>query len=302
MNKFTFNWGVVIAAIVLLFYAYIAFNGSLYLDFVNGNVLWSALFAAVLIFIVCVCVYVMCVARATRWKGIGTTGQVMFGLIIFVTFCVAGIPFASFLNAAGNMKTINESVHEVQTAAKEMDAAYFTYVDNRVEEYKELLRKDSTLYYNAGGVDDDTKINNLSQSLKNHILPDGIDKVKMERSEWLNGVKSLSIWNIHTPNNLSHLAKCIDDGVAEYARISSLSYKGETYGEFKYKKFSDNIEKLKKNIGGVHYSIWSVLVAVICSMFMLLPYFLTRPSLAGRDTINKKNNYRKNDIEEPDYE
>lgn len=302
MNKFNFTWGVVIASLVLLFYTYMVFNGSLYLDDINGQVWISALIALGIICIVSLCVYVMCRARATRWKGIGTTGQVVFGLIILAVFCVAGIPFASFLNAANNQEEINQEIVTVQQTAIDLDKSYNDYVSKRVDAYKEVLEKTPALYAKAAGKDNATKIDNLTQSLKNRILPPGATDIQQSRHEWLNGIDGLSIWNMQTPQNLSYLTGCVQEWVTEYNTLSSIQYEGENVEAFSYVLFQERLDELKKNLGEMHYSIWSLIVAILCSAAMLLPYFLTQGSLAGftgTTIIDKINN---NDKEQPKYE
>lgn len=302
MNKFNFTWGVLIAALVLLFYTYMAFNGSLYLDVINGHIWISILLALAIVSIVSLCVFVMCRAKATRWKGIGTIGQLVFGAIILAVFCIGGIPFASFLNAANNQTEINKEIIGVQKTAIDLDQAYSDYVDVRIDNYKQKLEENHTLLENAAGKDDETKISNLAQSLRNRIFPPSVNEIQQKRHDWLHEIKGLSIWNIETPKNLSYLTSCVQEWVTEYNTLSSIQYEGEDVDTFTYALFQEKLDNLRKDLGEVHYSIWSIIVAVICSAFMLLPYFLTQGSLAGFDgtTIIEKINNK--DKEQPKYE
>ncbi len=292
MYRFKFNWGFLIATVVLLFYSYIAFNGSLYMSFVDGDVKIAALLTLLLLLIVCICVYVMCRARATRWKNIGVPGQVIFGGIILLTFCVAGMPFASFLNAAQSKDRINEEARNVQLTAMQLDNSYNDYVNERVADYEQVLLDNPSLYKKAGGMDNATKIVNLTTSLKNRILPKGLDAVQQERRNWLDGIEDMSIWNMHTPKNISYLSECVNSWADEYKEISSIIYNGEEVDAFSYPVFQEKLDELKADLSRVHYSIWSILVAILCSAFMLLPYFITPPFIGNRKYGNGNKNYK----------
>lgn len=292
MYKFRFNWGLLIATVVLFFYSYIAFNGSLYMSFVDGDVKVAALLTLLLVFIVCVCVYVMCRARATRWKNIGIPGQVVFGGIILLTFCVAGMPFTSFLNAAQSKDRINEEAHNVRLTAIQLDDSYNNYVNERVAAYEQVLSDNPSLLKKAGGKNNNTKTANLTTSLKNRISPEGLDAVQQERRNWLDGIEDMSIWNMHTPKNISYLSECVNSWVNEYSDLSSIIYDGEDAEAFSYLVFQEKLDELKADLGRVHYSIWSILVAIICSAFMLLPYFITPPFIGKKKYGDGVKNYK----------
>lgn len=288
MNKFNFSWGVLIAAIVLLAYTYITFNGCLYLW--EGALWKSFLASAVLLVIVCLCVFTLCKAKATRWKSIGATGQLIFGSIILASFFFAGIPFASFLNAVGNINKINQQVKHIQDAAIELDNRYILYVNTRVDNYAKTIINTPHIYNNAGGDTDSIKIANMTESLKWHLLPSNLDSVKQERRNWLNSIDNLSIWNIQTPKNLLYFSQCVEKWIDQYKNIASITYPNEDNNEFIYTAFDESYQSLHNNLSGIHYSWWSVIVAILCSFIMLVPYFITRTSLAGYEGKQKKSN------------
>lgn len=277
MRKFNLNWGVMVAAVVLFLYTYVSFLGLLYL--VDGVIWKAALAGLAVIGIVSVCVYVMCLAKATKWKGVGIVGQSVFGAIILVAFLASGIPFTSFLKVMENRSNIEKSINDVRTSAEGLNTAYNEYVLTRVDEYGQWLGDNSQVYQKAGGKDSIDKIANLTTSLERHLHPDSLDVRQKERKEWIGAIGEMSIYNIMLPRNLQYMQRCVDEWSKEYENMSKITYDGAPYEEFKYDKFSKSLTEVVTTLKKVSLSMWAIVVAILAFFVMLLPYWLTKKTL-----------------------
>lgn len=262
MRKFNLNWGVMLAAIVLLLYTYISFLGRLYQ--VDGVVWKAALFALVVIAIVATCVFVMVSAKVTKSKEIGLVGQIVFGCVILATFLVSGIPFTSFLKVAGSQDKIESEINKVKEAVSGLDVAYNKYAASRVLEYKQSLPVGSEL---------------KGLSLERRLCPDSIRSIQKQRQDWVARIGNMSIWNIQLPHNLKYMQQCVYEWTENYQQISSISYDGQSYKPFEYKEFGNSLETLMdsfsfKNAG---YSFWAIIVAILAALVMMLPYWIAIP-------------------------
>ena len=261
MRKFTLNWGVVLAAIVLLAYTYISFLGMLYK--VDG-VAWKAiLFAIAVIAIVAVCVYIMVNAKMTKSKEVGLVGQVVFGLVILGTFLFAGSPFTSFLKVVGNRADIESEISKVKSLSAGIDSSYNAYAIERAHQYKRVLEPSSELRV---------------QSLQRRLLPETISSVQEQRKEWVSQIEDMTIWNIRLPQNLKYMQQCVSDWSDNYTQLSSFAYDGERTQSFEYSAFQTELDSLMNDFKKAGYSFWAVLVAIIAALAMLLPYWLAIPT------------------------
>ena len=273
--------------IVLLGFTYFSFMGALYNKYVNGELWKAGLFAGAVILIVSICVVIMCVSRATRWKEIGKAGQVVFAVIILITFGVSAVPFTGFLNAIEKRQLIVEEISNTRIMADEIDQSYNKYVDNRINTYDYWLRADSTRYENAAGSSDSVKIANLTTSLRNRLQPQSLAKCQSERRAWLDSVQGMSIWNIMLPKNLDMLNKAAKSWKEEYVTLSDISYDGNPPELFPYKV---NDETPLKELGKLNTRWEAVLAALLSFFFMLLPYFVTRPFVGAKESNKNKKN------------
>lgn len=285
MRDFRINWAVILALIVLLGFTYFSFMGVLYNQkYVNGDLVTASLFAAGVILIVAVCVVVMCVSRATRWKEIGTAGQVVFALIILAVFGVSAIPFTGFMKAIDSKQEISDAINNTQRIADEIDQAYNNYVDKRVAAYDAWLRADSTRYQNAGGSTDSVKIANLTTSLRNHLAPPKLAQCQNTRRDWLGKVQGMSVWNIKLPRNIQYLNEAAKSWKNEYVALSDISFDGNPPKLFEYPVNEDNP---LKELGEFKNVSWVAIGAALLSFFfMLLPYIVTRPFIGGKESKN----------------
>ena len=136
MNK-KFSFSLVFSIVLLLAFAYITFLGLVYWR--EGNLSIPLLMVAGLIAVVLLCVVVMCKAKETRWKNIGTFGQIFFGIIILVSFLLSSVPFTNFLRVRHDKDDISEKVNAACEAAIAMDEAYSQYVEQRITDYQDNL-------------------------------------------------------------------------------------------------------------------------------------------------------------------
>ena len=302
MNK-KFSFSLVFSIVVLLAFAYITFLGLVYWR--EGNLSTPLLITFGLIAIVMLCVFVMCKAKETRWKNIGTFGQIFFGFIILVSFLLSAVPFTNFLRVRHDKDDISEKVNEACEAAIAMDEAYSHYVDQRIADYKDNLNlmvmgKDiSPTEYaecvaGATGNTDEEKIEALTKSLRMKLMPDSTAVVVAERQEWITNAKEVKILNPLTPANINTVDQQVNGWLDNCQDLSSIRYKGEETQGFEYSQFESKLKQLTDTYTKFRFpSIWAILIAIACFGIMLLPYFLAEGDLAaaeGRKNKNKKGN------------
>lgn len=261
MRKLQFNWGVVLAVIVLLAYTYYAFMGCLYMW--DGKI-WKALLAALAIIVVVTsCVYMMSLARATKWKDIGIIGQSFFGVIILAVFILASFPFTGFVQVHQDSDTISSSIASVKKDAMLLDSSYNAYAAQRVAAYRTSLN--STQYA-------DIKV----ASLHRHLMPKGIGKSQQQRKEWLQSLGEMSVWNVYLPNNLHYLTNCVNEWIANYQQLSGMSYAEENSlsNRFDYNIYESSLAELTSRLKKPKTSFLAILLAVFSAALMLVPYLL----------------------------
>lgn len=303
MRDFRINWAVILALIVLLGFTYFSFMGALYHEIVKGDLRIGGLYALGVILIVSVCVVIMCISRATRWKEIGTAGQIFFALVILVVFVLSAIPFTGFMKAIEAKDEIQAKIDQTKLDAERIDSTYNAYVEQRIIAYEEWLRSDSSRCENAGGSTYEVKITNLKTGLENHLKPQSLATCQAERKEWLSKIEGMSVWNIMLPKNLKTLGESTQMWLDDYVKLSNISF-GDPLVLFKYKNIDDNpLEEL----GKTHISLFAIIASLLAFFFMLLPYLVTEPSYATKTNNKKKDKKKQKDINQPveeekDYE
>lgn len=290
MKNFRINWAVILALIVLLGFTYFSFMGVLYNNHVNGDLWLGGGYALGVVLIVSVCVIIMCVSRATRWKEIGTAGQIFFALIILAVFGFSAIPFTGFMRAIESKEEIQGTINQTKWAADSIDQKYNVYVVQRINKYEEWLREDPSRFEYAGGSTNEVKIANLKTSLENHLKPQSLLICQNDRKEWLSRIEGMSVWNIMLPQNLDSLANAANRWSEEYVKLSNISFDGNPPKLFPYDRIDDNP---LGELGESHISAFAVVMALLAFFFMLLPYTVTESSFSGRTT--KKGKHKQND-------
>lgn len=292
MEKTKFNFAFVFSIVALLGFAYFAFMGLVYWK--NGDLVMPAILTAAGIVLVLVCLFVMCKGKSSRWT-IGKIGEVLFGIIILGTLLAAALPFTNFFKVVEQQDKIKTEIKAMFSSAESLDSAYNAYCTDRLEAYERTLKvackgktvrpKDYlTLVANAGGNDDEQKVDNLVKSLKRQLTPESMDSVHQKRAEWLESTGDMSVWNLKFPNNVNVIANQVKDYSENYAKLSQKIRKGEHAEPFSYPAFSSNLQQLQSNYTTLHFppTVLSLVVALIAFLIILLPYFITEGSLADK--------------------
>lgn len=274
MRYFRMNWAVILAMIVLLGFTYISFMGSLYSKYTGGDLLRAGLYALGVILLVSICVVIMCASRATRWKEIGTVGQIGFALVILVVFGISAIPFTGFMKAIEKKKEIRDRISHVKQVAENVDSIYNSYAESRVADYEQWLRADSLRCAVVEGMDFEQKVANLKTSLENHLKPQSLTKCQNDRKTWLLEMEKMSVWNVYLPKNLKVLSNSVNDWVSGYVELSDVSFDGNRPTLFKYESID---EDSLKELGEINISWVAVLAALLSFFIMLVPYLITTP-------------------------
>lgn len=307
MQKSTFNFAAVFATMALLVFSYITFLGLVYWK--GGDFKAPAVMTIIMMAIVASCVFIMCKAKATRWKKIGGIGQSVFGLIILGTFILAAFPFTNFLKAAKDSEDIRQLTDGIYQSAIYLDNAYHKYADNRVKNYQRQLQAISNsrssateagpaerLLYEqsikgADGGSDREKIHNLSNSLRDRLLPENAGPIIVQRHKWLENIRDVNIWNPMTPANINRIDETVNKWLDNYRQLSLVSYLGERPDTFTYDNFDDSITLLTDSYRKFHSpSFIAIVIALLCFGIMLLPYFTTEQSLAGKKEKTRNGN------------
>lgn len=270
MRKYYFDWSTVMALLFLLIYSYFSFMGSLYLF--KGEI-WQALLSAIiLIAIVSGCVYVMTLAKMTKFKEIGLVGQITLGIIMLSVFLLAAIPFTNFIYANQHGEEITKCIDITKSSAIGMETAYSKYVDRRVSDYEKQLRSTMT-YSQQHEISQDKEIALLTASLRRQLKPPSLDTIQSERKKWIESLSGMSIWNIMLPANLNRIKECVGEWVKEYKKMSDISFVGPDFDLFEYDDFSSAMSQLVNKLTEKHFSVWAIIAALICFGMMLLPYW-----------------------------
>lgn len=249
---------VFVAAAVLLFSTYITFLGRLYLE--NGTLASAILFSVLLVVGTCICVYLMCNAKAHKNHKKALYGQVACGVVIVILFgTVASIPFNNFISVWQHKKEVEGKTKDVTKTANDVDVAYISYVNGRLSAYQpnDTLRR---------------------ASLRRHLLPDGIDSIQQERHAWVESIGKMSPFNIAMPTNLNNLKSCANEWVDEYKKLAGIQYGDEPNPDnFEYDAFDKELDSLLNKLAHPGFSLLALLLALVAAFFMFLPYIFTRP-------------------------
>lgn len=293
MNNKKFNFAFVISIIVLLLYSYIVFMGIVYWK--DGNIVLSAVCAAALVVVTLVCIIIMCKAKATRWQRLGKIGQWVCGAIIFVALGLSTMPFAHFINLVMKQGEITASFEKAHKYGTESLQAYKEYVNKREIETRDFLHVvnagrgvNNPSQYEAifglpGNDSNSVKIDRMITSLHMTLLPDSLKESSEANLKNLEKGAKMTVWNIAMPQYINNMDKMVKLNVETLGKLSRKAhgYRGDNYEEFRYKKYTDENAHLKDTLTKMSPpSIISIIAALLCFAFMLLPYFLVERNLA----------------------
>lgn len=272
MRGFKFNFITIIAFVLLVVYAYLGAMGLLY-SYKGVKIMHAGLFFVGVIAIVSICIYLMCRARATRWQKVGTPAQIGLGVLIVATFFFISKPFSTYVTMMGEQGEVYQKIDSVVVAAKNLNAAYIDYANERIKNYQpnETTKERQDIRTNA---------------LRLQLMPPDMAAKQPDRNEWLDDIAGMKLHNIQMPNNLAQMDSCMDIWMKDYADMSGVIFEDEkNVAPFEYSTFAAQYETLRSSLGG--YSIWALVVAILCSIFMLIPYFTTVPDLSLREGNNE---------------
>ncbi len=292
MQKSSFNFATVFSLMVLFVFAYIAYLGMVYWQ--QGNQILPIALSLLLIVLVALCVFVMCKSKATRWRNVGRVGQWTFGFLVLVAFVAGSVPFTNFLRVLSDSDHIKTMVNTTCDKAIGIDADYEAYVDKRIADYRSSLSRIASGKANrpsvyqlcmgtAPGATDEQRINNLAKSLRSRLLPDSAANVIKERHQWLERAKNENVMNPLTPANVNKVSSCVDNWVVNYRELSKVSYQGEeNVPEFQVSEFDNSLRQLIQTYSTLQApSIVALLIALVCFVIMLFPYWITEGDLAA---------------------
>jgi len=270
MRGFKFNFITILAFVLLVVYAYLAAMGWLY----QGHKIEIAgMFFIGVVGVISLCIYLMCRARATRWQKVGTPTQIALGVLIVGIFFFISKPFSSYVTMMGQRTEMYNQIDSVVTAAKDLNKTYLEYAEERINNYnpneKSLERHD-------------IRVN----ALRMQLMPPDLAAKQPDRDKWLDDISGMKLHNIQMPNNLTNMDSCVYLWMKDYEALSEVIFDDEQDVQpFQYASFATQYENLRKHIGG--YSIWALVVAILCSIFMLIPYFTTEPDMSLREGNNE---------------
>lgn len=268
MRGFNFNFITVLAFTLLIIYAYMAAMGFLYQS-TDPDITMAGLCFVAAIAVVSVCIYIMCRAKASRWVKVGTPVQTVLGMVIVATFVFFGQYFSSYVSMLTQEDSVKEKIDENVNAAKRVNDAYNDYANKRIEDYQpqESTPKRQQL---------------RKRALERQLLPLDLSAKQLKRNEWLDSMRNskLQISNIQTPSNLNIIEHLVDSCVVDYKNLSDIVFIDEQdVAAFDFKYQSVNLREGIKN--WIVYL--SYFIAIICSVFMLIPYFTTDTDFSLKD-------------------
>jgi len=302
MNNLKFNFAAVISIIVLLLYSYVVFMGLVY--WLDGNIWKGVLYTLVLIAVVLVCVFFMCKARATRWEKIGKTGQIVFGVIILAALILSSMPFAHFLKLVNNQKQVTEAFEKSHKYASGLNLAYKDYVKNRKQKTLDYLyaveaghgssnpAEYESIFGMPGSDDNSSKINRMITALDKALLPGSLQRASEQDVQRLERGAKMSVWNVAMPGYVNRIDETVKKNIDTYSKISkdAHGYKGDNNSQaFTYPAYANQNAKLQEMLDTMSMpSVFSIIAALICFGFMLLPYYLTEKDVAAATSSDKR--------------
>ncbi|MBR2168661.1 MAG: hypothetical protein IJ920_10215 [Paludibacteraceae bacterium] len=240
----------------------------------KGSIPMAGMFFLGIVAVVSLCIYFMCRARATRWQAkVGIPAQIVLGLVIVATFFFIGKPFSSYVTMMGQRKQVAAEIALVVGAAKNLNSEYNAYAEKRIAAYHPNEKTDARKAIRMA-------------ALQRQLLPSQLAGKQAHRAEWLDEISGMSISNIQMPNNLINIDSCVTIWTNDYIAMSSVIFSDEVdVVPFAYDGFATHYQEFKSK--NVSYSIWALVVAVLCSIFMLIPYFTTTPDVSLSEGINE---------------
>ncbi|WP_373170228.1 hypothetical protein [Bacteroides uniformis] len=195
-------------------------------------------------------------------------------------------------------ESIVELYSETIDDARELDAKYREYVDQRCLSYKEtigglkvgtkgyadMVAKPLSLGFSQASVSE-----KYATRLKDFLLGENIDALNEKRTIWLSE-SATTIWNINLPKNIQDVTSSVNAWLTNYGELSQKQYSQErNYPKFEDESFNQNADRLQLLCTTiVPPSFIAILLSIICCAIILLPWIVTSKDIAA---IGDDNNY-----------
>lgn len=288
MSNKKFNFAFVISIIILLIYSYIVFMGIVYWK--DGDIVQGIIYAAALIAVTIACIVIMCRAKATRWKKTGNLVQILCGTIILAALALSTMPFAHFINLVVKQNEISESFDKAHEYGNKCLDAYKDYVKQREAKTRSDLLAISAgrgvnnpsdyqeIFGLPGNDSNDVKIERMINSLHKTLLPDSLTRANDEALNNLDKGAKMSVWNIAMPKYINSIDEMVKTNVETFRKLSENAhgFRGDNNSPaFTYQQYTDQNAQLKETLTHMSMpSVISIIAALVCFGFMLLPYYL----------------------------
>ncbi|MBP5687336.1 MAG: hypothetical protein J6X22_01675 [Muribaculaceae bacterium] len=294
MSNKKFNFVFVISIIILLIYSYIVFMGIVYWK--DGDIVQGIICSVALIAVTLACIIIMCRAKASRWKTTGNVVQIVCGIIMLAVLALSTMPFAHFINLVVKQKEITATFEKAHQYGSQSVVAYNNYVKEREAKTRDYLNavdaghgvsnpSEYQEIFGLPGSDSNTaKIDRMINSLHTILLPDSVTHANDEALQNLETGAKMSVWNIALPQYINSIDQMVRTNVATFSNLSKKAhgYKGDNnYPPFAYQQYTDQNAQLKEMLTHMSMpSVISIIAALLCFAFMLLPYYLVDRDLA----------------------
>lgn len=302
MSNKKFNFAFVISIIILLIYSYIVFMGIVYWK--DGDIMQAIIYTLALIAVILVGIIIMCMAKASRWKTTGNVVQIVCGVVMLGALALSTMPFAHFINLVVKQKEISEAFENAHLYGSQSVVAYNDYVKEREAKTRDFLNavdaghgvsnpsEYQEIFGLPGNDSNSSKIDRMIKSLHNILLPDSVTRANDEALQNLETGANMSVWNIAMPQYINSIDQMVRTNVTTFSNMSKNAhgYKGDNnYPPFSYQQYTDQATQLKETLNHMSMpSVISIIAALLCFAFMLLPYYLMDRDLA-QGTSGKRN-------------
>lgn len=302
MGNKKFNFAFVISIIILLIYSYIVFMGIVYWK--DGDIVQGIIYSVALIAVTLACIIIMCRAKATRWKKTGNVVQILCGIVMLAALALSTMPFAHFINLVVKQKEISEAFEKAHQYGSQSVVAYNKYVKEREEKTRFTLNaidaghgesnpsEYERVFGLPGNDSNSVKIDRMINSLHTILLPDSVTRANEEALKNLEKGAKMSVWNIAMPQYINSIDQMVRANVETFNKLSKNAhgYRGDNnYPPFTYKQYTDQNAQLKQMLTHMSMpSIVSIIAALVCFGFMLLPYYLVERDVAQSTSGSSK--------------
>lgn len=258
----------------------------------------SALVAIIFIVFIIWLLRAMCKAKSTRWLKIGLLGQIIFGLVILACLLCSSIFFTHYTKMIDEQEKIISTYTQTIDDARKLDEKYREYVAERssnyryqikslspnTQNYNLMIAKSAQIGYNSQQIAD-----KYQETMSKFLLGADIDELNTKRAEWLSE-NSTTVWNVNFPKNIQDVTSSVNKWLSNYKELSSKQFTLEKdYPCFEDTEFNTNAQKLQEICKTITKpSLLSISLAIVCFLFILLPWIITTKDIAS---VGEDNNY-----------